>query len=97
MTATATATERLEHTAVRRFCACGRNNVCRCDLPRPLTSWSVEALQQLRQRRIAGYDLKQAAAAAGVTVQECNQALDALVGKTATHALAVLEARAARR
>lgn len=97
MSATATTPDALGAHFVRQYCRCASAAVCDCDLPQRQSVWTVESLQQLRQRRLAGYDLNQAAQAAGVTLQECNQALDALLGRSALHALALLEAQAARR
>lgn len=86
----------LQDQLVRRFCGCGADNACRCGLPRRLTGWTVESLTELRQLMHDHGSLHAAAALLGETSHECNLALDALMSRTPTHALAVLEARKAR-
>ncbi len=82
---------------LRRFCSCGVDSACRCGLPRRLTGWTVEGLTELRELMREHHSLYTVAALIGETTHECNKALDALLGATPTHALARLEAKAARR
>lgn len=82
---------------VRRFCGCGAANDCRCGLPRPQTGWTVDGLAELRQLMREHGSLETVAYLTARTRHECNLALDALLGATPVHALARLEAQAARR
>lgn len=77
---------------MRRFCCCGRCNVCHCGLPRPTSGWTVERLTRLRAEMALHNDLTIVAELLGETRHGCNLALDALLGATPTHALARLEA-----
>lgn len=81
---------------LRRFCSCELERACTCDAEPSLSGWSVEALTELWElMRLHG----SAATAAHLmrrTLRDCNVALDALLGATPTHALARLEAQAAK-
>lgn len=79
---------------VRRYCACGQLNRCTCGLPRPSSGWTVGRLAELRTLRREGFSLEHAAFQVASTPQRCNIALNALVGRTPGHALAVLERQA---
>ncbi len=81
---------------VRRYCGCGGLNACRCGLPRPNSGWTVASLTRLRTAMRDHGSLQIAAAELGDSVQNCNIALNALLGRTPTHALAALEAKAAK-
>lgn len=66
---------------------------------RPLTrsGWTISKLTELREISADfGGDLTEIASLMGETRRRCNMALDALVGRTAEEALAVLEAAADR-
>ena len=81
---------------VRKFCACGATNRCRCDLPPGRSGWTVEGLTELRQLMREHASLETVALLTGASRRECNVALNALVGRTPAHALAALEARKTR-
>lgn len=81
---------------LRRFCSCGVDNDCRCGLPRRMTGWTAGSLGELRHLMREHGSLDVVAALLGETKHECNKALDALLGATPTHALARLEAQAAK-
>jgi hypothetical protein len=83
-------------TIIRRFCACGTKNHCRCDLPPARSGWTVEGLVELRQLMREHASLETVALLTGASRRECNVALNALVGRTPAHALAALEARKTR-
>jgi len=87
---------RFPATIVRRFCACGARNRCRCDLPPARSGWTVEGLVELRQLMREHASLETVALLTGASRRECNVALNALVGRTPAHALAALEARKTR-
>ncbi len=79
---------------LRLFCACGADNHCRCGRDKPASGWTVAALEDLRDLMREHQSLFTVAALTGRTRRECNVALDALLCRTPTHALAVLEAQA---
>lgn len=96
MNAAAQILDNLAGALVRRYCGCGSMNRCVCGLPRPASGWTVERLEQLKALSKGGADLATAASALGETAQRCNRALDAMIGRSPTHALAFLERQAAR-
>lgn len=81
---------------LRRFCGCPIAGGCVCGLPRPTTRWTVDRLDRLWALMKEHGSVHVAAQLLDETVHECNVALDALLGRTAAHALAALEAKAAR-
>lgn len=82
---------------VRRFCECGALNRCVCNRPRPASGWTVGRLSYLRELMHDHGSVGVAADVLGDSVQRCNLALNALLGRTPAHALAALEAAAERR
>lgn len=81
---------------IRRFCSCGAVNRCACGLPRPESGWTVAGLTALRQAMKDHLCLATVSAVTGRTTHDCNVALFALMGRTPAHALAALEAKAAK-
>lgn len=81
---------------IRRFCACGAMNRCVCDLDPPRSGWTVEALAELRQLMREHGSVETVAMLTGASQRDCNLALNALIGRTPTHALAALEAKVPR-
>lgn len=81
---------------IRRYCRCDLERICRCDLPRTLSGWTVGKLSRLRLVMHEHGSLSTAAAEVAETLQRANIALEALLGRTPTQALAALEARASR-
>ena len=81
---------------VRRFCGCDFVRVCHCGLPQTRSGWTVGALSRLKLEMQEHGSLQRAAETLGESRQRCNIALDALLGRTPTHALAALEAKAAK-
>lgn len=81
---------------IRRYCACDLERVCRCDLPRTLSGWTVGKLSRLRLAMQEHASLSVAASEVSETLQRANIALEALLGRTPSQALAALEARASR-
>lgn len=94
----------LAQTLVRRFCECaaatsehrvyGPRLACgRCGLVRPRSGWSVAALTELKALMREVGSLHTVARGLGRPAQDCNQALDVMLGRTVVQALAVLESR----
>jgi hypothetical protein len=81
---------------IRRYCSCDLERICRCDLPRTLSSWTVGKLSRLKLAMREHGSLSTAAAEVGETLHRANVALDTMLGKTPTQALAALEAKASR-
>lgn len=81
---------------IRRFCSCGVNNRCSCGLPLPATGWTVAGLTEVRQAMKEHLSLSAVVEITGRSRHDCNVALFALMGRTPAHALAALEAKAAR-
>ncbi|GLK49648.1 hypothetical protein GCM10017620_26210 [Brevundimonas intermedia] len=81
---------------IRRYCSCDLERICRCDLPRTLSGWTVGKLSRLRLAMREHGSLSTAAAEVGETLHRANVALDTMLGKTPTQALAALEAKASR-
>lgn len=97
MYAPTTTIEPRQFTAlVRRFCSCDFVRVCHCGLPQTRSGWTVAALARLKREMQEHGSLQRAAETLGESRQRCNIALDALLGRTPTHALAALEAKAAK-
>jgi hypothetical protein len=86
----------LQGGLMRRFCSCGLQNHCVCGLPRPASGWTVGRLSMLRELMREHGSMTIAAQLLGESTHNTNLALDALLGRTPTHALAVLEAKAKR-
>jgi Asp-tRNA(Asn)/Glu-tRNA(Gln) amidotransferase A subunit family amidase len=82
---------------LRRFCSCNAMEPCRCGLKPSRSGWSVEALMRLRALVRELRSVSAAASRMGRTVHDCNRALDVLIARTPTHALAVLEAQSTRK
>ncbi len=78
---------------IRRFCSCGKINICVCGLPQTNSGWTVESLTRLRLSMQEHGSVQVAAFELGETVHRCNVALNELLGRTPQHALAALEAR----
>lgn len=91
-----TASPALLGSFVRRFCSCGFVRACGCGEAQPISGWTVTGLTELRQLMREHGSLLRVAALLMRSGRDCNVALDALLGRSPTHALAVLEARAAR-
>ncbi|MDO9607254.1 MAG: hypothetical protein Q7J26_01915 [Brevundimonas sp.] len=81
---------------IRRYCSCDLERICRCDLPRTLSGWTVGKLSRLKLAMREHGSLSTAAAEVGETLHRANVALDTMLGKTPTQALAALEAKASR-
>lgn len=81
---------------VRRYCSCDLERICRCSLPRTLSGWTVGKLSRLKLAMREHGSLSTAAAEVGETLHRANVALDTMLGKTPTQALAALEAKASR-
>tara|TARA_R110002167_G_scaffold12963_6_gene54894 strand:+ start:5971 stop:6252 length:282 start_codon:yes stop_codon:yes gene_type:complete len=79
---------------LRRFCSC--DFTCSCGAERPQSGWSVSGLTELRALMLEHHSLTKVSALLSRSQRDCNVALDTLLGRSPTHALAVLEARAAR-
>lgn len=96
MHATAAIREKRKPGIIRRYCSCDLERICRCGLPQTLSGWTVGKLSQLRLAMREHGSLSIAAAEVGETLQRANIALDTMLGKTATQALAALEAKASK-
>lgn len=81
---------------IRRYCSCDLERICRCNLPRTLSGWTVGRLSRLKLAMREHGSLSTAAAEVGETLHRANVALDAMLGMTPTQALAALEAKASR-
>lgn len=81
---------------IRRYCSCDLERICCCDLPKTLSGWTVGKLSRLKLAMREHGSLSTAAAEVGETLQRANIALDTMLGKTPTQALAALEAKASR-
>ncbi|NBW06949.1 MAG: hypothetical protein EBR82_02860 [Caulobacteraceae bacterium] len=79
---------------VRRYCDCGALNRCVCGLPRADSGWTVDRLQRLRILRLEGHSVSECAFQLGQDAQQTNIAINAMLGRTPAHALAVLERQA---
>lgn len=82
---------------IRRFCHCALEQLCRCGLQPSRSGWSVAGLIELQQLMAEHGSVATAARLLNRTLQDCNIALDRLMGRTPAHALAALEAWAERR
>lgn len=88
---------------IQRYCACpdaptqrryGPDTPCgRCGLRQPKSGWSVEALRSIKTLMREHGSLAAVAQLTGRTAQDCNLALDTMLGRTPIHALAWFEAR----
>lgn len=81
---------------LRRFCRCDFVSPCGCGQEPPRSGWTVAGLTGLRDLYREHRSLTRVAALTSRRQHDCNVALDALLGRTPTHALAVLEAQAAK-
>lgn len=82
---------------VRRFCSCDPRGECGCGLKRTRSGWSVPALAELSLLMKQHGSVAAVALQTRRTVHDCNRALDELLGRSPTHALAVLEMQSARK
>lgn len=82
---------------LRRFCSCELERVCQCGGEPSKSGWTVEGLTELKELMREHGSVQTAALLLNRTVHDCNIALDRLMSRTPVHALAVLEAWAARR
>jgi hypothetical protein len=80
----------LRAAPIARFCGC-RSGACNCGLKRPMSGWTVESLTELQNEMRLHLSLKAVVEQLGGDTQGYNIALNALLGRTPAHALAVLE------
>lgn len=81
---------------VRRYCSCEPRTPCVCGLKPTRSGWSAPALAELKLAMKQLGSVTATAHRLNRTTHDCNRALDALIARTPTHALAVLEAQSAR-
>lgn len=81
---------------IRRFCSCDFVRSCSCGEPRPRSGWTAAELTDLRKLMREHGSMARVASLMSRTQRDCNRALFALIGRTPEHALAALEAKAAR-